>query len=71
MPAGFRGLPKIRKGNQMPQCDGCKKDVKRIANDEKTGQWLCEDCLAAIEKPPVQEPSSPPKERDGRQEDES
>ncbi|MHC4477857.1 MAG: hypothetical protein ACYTEL_19620 [Planctomycetota bacterium] len=58
----------------MPQRDGCKKDVKRIRKYEKTGQWLCETCLAAHEKPPRQEPSptsAPPKERDGRQEAES
>ena len=28
----------------MPECEGCKKDVKRISKYEKTGQWLCETC---------------------------
>ena len=30
----------------MPECEGCKKDVKRISKYEMTGQWLCDICAA-------------------------
>jgi len=40
----------------MPECEGCRKDVKRITKYEKTGQWLCETCVADLEEPPAQEP---------------
>ena len=40
----------------MPEYEGCKKDVKRISKYEKTGQWLCETCVADLEKPPLQIP---------------
>ncbi len=38
----------------MPECEGCHKDAKRITKYSKTGQWLCETCVADLEKPPVQ-----------------
>lgn len=44
------------KGIHMPECDGCHKDVKRVINYTKTGQWLCGACVTALEKPTVQEP---------------
>ncbi len=28
----------------MPECEGSKKDMKRISKYEKTGQWLCGTC---------------------------
>ena len=40
----------------MRECEGCHKDVKRITKYSKTGQWLCETCVADLEKPPVQMP---------------
>ena len=40
----------------MLRYEGCEKDVKRIRKCEKTGQWLCESCLAPRRKPPDQEP---------------
>jgi hypothetical protein len=40
----------------MPECEARHKDVKRITKYSKTGQWLCETCVADLEKPPVQIP---------------
>ena len=40
----------------MPECEGCHKDVKRITKYSKTGQRLCETCVADLEKPPAQGP---------------
>ena len=36
----------------MAECEGWHEDVKRITNYSKTGQWLCETCVANMEKPP-------------------
>ena len=41
----------------MPECEGRHKDVKRIAKYAKTRQWLCETCVADLEKPSVKIPS--------------
>ena len=32
----------------MPECEGCHKDVKLITKYSKTGQWLCETCVADL-----------------------
>ncbi len=48
------------KAVQVPECEGCHKDVKRITKYAKTGQWLSEACAAASENPSVQGPPASP-----------
>ena len=43
-------------GVQIPECEGCHKDVKRITKYSKTGRWLCGTYVADLEKPPVPMP---------------
>ena len=50
----------------MPECEGCRKDLKRISKYEKTGQWLCETCVADLEKPPMQIPRASSTSENGK-----